>query len=124
MNCAWEAAQKQRTAECGEGLAWFSPAGRPSLEPSMHEAAVSPSPDLTPELQVVRHLVATRLERSVDEVVPAQRLMSDLRLGLLGLAVLALEVEDVTGVLVPFDALTRAVTVEDLARALHAHRRR
>lgn len=90
----------------------------------MHEAAVSPSPDLTPELQVVRHLVATRLERSIDEIVPAQRLMSDLRLGLLGLAVLALEVEDVTGVLVPFDALTRAVTVEDLARALHAHRRR
>ena len=50
----------------------------------MHEAAVSPSPDLTPELQVVRHLVATRLERSIDEVVPTQRLMSDLRLGLLG----------------------------------------
>ena len=90
----------------------------------MHEAAVSPSPDLTPELQVVRHLVATRLERSIDQVVPAQRLMNDPRLGLLGLAVLALEVEDVTGVLVPFDALTRAVTVEDLARALHDHRRR
>jgi len=30
----------------------------------------------------------------------------------------------VTGVLMPFDALTRAVTVEDLARALHEHRRR
>ena len=90
----------------------------------MHEAAVSPFPDLTPELQVVRHLVATRLERSIDEVVPAQRLIGDLQLGLLGLAVLALEVEDVTGVLVPFDALTRAVTVEDLARALHEHRRR
>jgi acyl carrier protein len=90
----------------------------------MHQAAVSPFPDLTPELQVVRHLVATRLERSIDEVVPAQRLIGDLHLGLLGLAVLALEVEDVTGVLVPFDALTRAVTVEDLARALHEHRRR
>lgn len=90
----------------------------------MHEAAVSSSPDLTPELQVVRHLVATRLERSIDEVVAAQRLMGDLHLGLLGLAVLALEVEDVTGVLMPFDALTRAVTVEDLARALHEHRRR
>ena len=90
----------------------------------MHEAAVSPSPDLTPELQVVRHLVATRLERSIDEVAGAQRLIGDLHLGLLGLAVLALEVEDVTGVLMPFDALSRAVTVEDLARALHEHRRR
>lgn len=90
----------------------------------MH-AAASPdtSFDLTPELQVVRHLVARRTERPLDGITPHSRLHLDLGIGLLGLAVLALEIEDVTGVLLPFDALTKAASVEDLARLLHLQRR-
>ncbi|MBL8920519.1 MAG: hypothetical protein JNJ54_16770 [Myxococcaceae bacterium] len=80
--------------------------------------------DLTPELQVVQHLLSRRLDVDQQAIDARQRLGQDLGLGLLKLGVLALELEDVTGVLLPFDALTRAVTVEDLARLLHAHRRR
>ena len=90
----------------------------------MHDAAhLNDPPDFAPELQVVRHLLAHRLERSAHDIVPMDRLHADLSLGLLGLAVIALELEDVTGVLLPFDTLTRAVTVEDLARLLHEYRR-
>lgn len=87
------------------------------------QTATTTTPDLAPELQVVQHLISRRLDRSQHDIVPRQRLGQDLGLGLLKLGVLALELEDVTGVLLPFDALTSAVTVEDLARLLHAHRR-
>jgi acyl carrier protein len=90
----------------------------------MHEAATLSAPDLAVELEVIRHLIAARLERSAVEVFPSQRLHDDLHLGVLGLSVLALEIEDMTGVLVPFKTLIQAVTVEDLARALSEHRRR
>lgn len=80
--------------------------------------------DVTPELEVVRHLVARRLDRSDHAIERTHRLHGDLGLGLLNLAVLALEVEDVTGVLLPFEPLSRAQTVEDLARLLHLTRRR
>lgn len=79
--------------------------------------------DLTPELQVVQHLISRRLDRPQRDIDGRHRLGADLGLSLLQLGVLALELEDVTGLLLPFDALTRAVTVEDLARLLHAHRR-
>lgn len=80
--------------------------------------------DVTPELEVVRHLVARRLDRPDDAIVRTHRLQGDLGLSLLSLAVIALEVEDVTGVLLPFEPLSRAQTVEDLARLLHLTRRR
>ncbi|MER2566555.1 MAG: phosphopantetheine-binding protein [Myxococcaceae bacterium] len=90
----------------------------------MHAAVSSPATfDLTPELQVVRHLVSRRTERPLDGIAPHSRLHVDLGIGLLGLAVLALEIEDVTGVLLPFDALTKAASIEDLARLLHLQRR-
>ncbi|MCA3016394.1 MAG: hypothetical protein INH41_28760 [Myxococcaceae bacterium] len=90
----------------------------------MHDAAhLNDHPDLAPELQVVRHVLAHHLDRSAHDIVPMDRLHADLALGLLGLAVVALELEDVTGVLLPYEALTRAVTIEDLARLLHDHRR-
>lgn len=88
----------------------------------MQTATTTPS-DLAPELQVVQHLISRRLDRPQQDIVARQRLGQDLGLGLLKLGVLALELEDVTGVLLPFEALTSAVTVEDLARLLHAHRR-
>jgi acyl carrier protein len=95
----------------------------------MHAEPVEPrtfttAADLTPELQVVRHLVARRTERPLDGIAPGHQLNADLGVGLLGLAVLALEIEDVTGVLLPFEAITRARTVTDLARLLFDERRR
>lgn len=80
--------------------------------------------DLTTELEVVRTLIARQLDKPVQAVTASARLKADLGLGLLGLAVLALEVEDVTGVLLPFEALTSAQTVEAFANLLSHERRR
>lgn len=89
-----------------------------------HAVSIPSDVDLSTELEVVRALIARQLDLDPARVTPRTRLKHDLGLSLLGLAVLALEVEDVTGVLIPFDAFTKAPTVQDFALALRLHRRR
>ncbi len=79
--------------------------------------------DLEPERAVVRHLIASHLERLDAEVRPSHRLKANLGLGAVALAVIALDIEDVTGVFLPFAQLAELRTVEDLAALLHQRRR-
>ena len=87
------------------------------------DLAVSiPSVDVSPELELVRHLLARRLDRAVESIAPRHRLVADLRLSKLDLAIVGLELEDLTGAWLPFPRLAHAETVDDLARLVRAAR--
>lgn len=72
--------------------------------------------DVSPELDLVSQLLARRLDRAAPEIRPHHRLVADLGVGRLTLAIVALELEDLTGAWLPFPRVAQAETVADLAR--------
>ena len=62
----------------------------------------------------VCRIVAYRTRREPSSVGLSQRLKEDLRLAPLGLAVVAIEVEEVAGISIPMEDLMNMVTVRDM----------
>jgi acyl carrier protein len=84
-----------------------------SLEP---DDRLATSGDALEEL--VCHVVAAHLEVDACDVRPGHVLEHDLGISRLGLVLIALDLEDLERVSMPFEALSEVRTVSDLARLL------
>jgi hypothetical protein len=81
------------------------------------QASLSISPvDVAQELELIIELLARRLDRAPADLRPYHRLVADLKVGGLTLAIIGLELQDITGAWLPYPRLVQAETIADLAR--------
>jgi acyl carrier protein len=69
---------------------------------------------------MVLDVLAAHLEVPVSSLSPAQNLQKDLGIPPLGLVLIALDIEDIENVQLPFERLGDVKTIEDLSRFLES----